>query len=422
MATIETISLSSREDARPASIREWRIADSAQCEGLPQICWKDGAPWREVNVWLLERFEEKSPRTALANATSLHAYAQWLEKTQTNWKNFPARKRDRCVNLFRGALIEARDNGLIAPSTATSRMRSVIQFYRWSAVAGLSPNVPAMFDEETVLIRLHDAAGFNRFISSASTTLAIPNRSRHGTQLEDGLMPLSEHERDAVLRIAKEFASTELLLMLVLGFMSGLRLGSICDLKVQTIFNAATDPLMPGISYLAVGPGARPNVATKFGVTGRAMIPTYWLSYLKTYCYSQRRIKREALAAGVNKNLVFLTRFGSSYALRPGADKSSSINTEMHRLRAHLQRNGVKVTSFRFHQTRATFATSLAQIALQHLDPVAAIGLVREMLLHRNEATTLRYLDFAKTRTTKVSLANEFSELLMGWLPTIPPQ
>lgn len=42
-------------------------------DGLPQLFWRDGSPWREANLWLLEDVAAKSVklRTAVARATSL---------------------------------------------------------------------------------------------------------------------------------------------------------------------------------------------------------------------------------------------------------------------------------------------------------------------------------------------------------------
>jgi signal transduction histidine kinase len=57
-----------------------------------------------------------------------------------------------------------------------------------------------------------------------------------------------------------------------LAFFTAMRLGSICDLKVQTLEYAVPDPAAPGLYRLAVGPGASPPVHTKFGVTGQVLL------------------------------------------------------------------------------------------------------------------------------------------------------
>lgn len=58
-------------------------------------------------------------------------YAKFLESRDLQWFEFPARKADRCLVLYRGALIKMRDAGQIGPSTASEYMRNCIMFYRW---------------------------------------------------------------------------------------------------------------------------------------------------------------------------------------------------------------------------------------------------------------------------------------------------
>lgn len=178
--------------------------------------------------------------------------------------------------------------------------------------------------------------------------------------------------------------------------------------------NAVRDPCAEGLHRVAVGPGARPPVATKKGVTGQPVIPTVLLEQLRTYCYSARRLKREALAAPENKNLVFLTRFGRPYAER-GSDASPSINVEMMRFRALGPAHGLILKDFKFHQTRCTFATNVADIAIRAgVGAVNALEMVRDLCLHKDESTSLKYIKFAKKNPAKAALSNEFSRLFLG--------
>jgi integrase len=412
MATLETISLRQYEakSGKPASA--WIELETGHLTGMPQICWANGMPWREANLWLFIRCEEKHSSTAMSDATALHAFARWLEETKTDWLHFPLVKRDRCLNRFRSALIHARDEQTLAPSTATSRMRVVVRFYRWLSEQRLGPDIPTMWEDSSVAIRTHDFAGFHRSINVTSSSLRLRNRRIAGLGLEDGLTPLAATERDAAIEFARDHASPELHLMLAIGFLSGMRLGSICDLKIQTLINATVDPASPSVAFLAIGPGTQPPVATKFGVTGNVLVPTAWLNELKGYCYSTRRLAREVRARPELKSHVFLTSRGNTYTQRPGANKSSAINTEMHRFRAKVAEHGLRVPAFKFHQTRATFATAVARIAVEHMDLVAAVGVVRELLLHKDEAMSLRYIKFVQTHPLKEAIANEFSRLL----------
>ena len=101
-------------------------------EGLPQIFWADYAPWREANLWAVERATtgDASLKTVASNMNGLLNYAKFLESRDLQWFEFPARKAARCLVLYRGALIKMRDAGQISPSTASEYMRNCIMCCR----------------------------------------------------------------------------------------------------------------------------------------------------------------------------------------------------------------------------------------------------------------------------------------------------
>lgn len=114
-----------------------------------------------------------------------------------------------------------RDAGQISPSTASEYMRNCIMFYRWVRHRELlAPHVQLWRDKPYVL-KYFDQVGFERSISGTTTDLSIPNRKRPGQTLEDGLLPVSETDRDSILDFAAENATPELYLMLALGFLPG---------------------------------------------------------------------------------------------------------------------------------------------------------------------------------------------------------
>lgn len=415
MASLESIRLSRHScDVVDGEVR-WRTpADLSAVPSIPQLCWADGSPWREANLWFLDRSAATDIRTIQTDGTSLLGYAKWLEEKQLNWWDFPALAKDRVLVRYRGELLRARKARELKPSTVSNRMRVAVKFYRWLQHTGLlSPDWP-MWQERMVGIRLIDGAGFARTMMVQSTDLSIPNRTRNNEPLEDGLTPVSAHDQAAILALARQHASIELSYLLESGFFTGMRLGTLCDLKVETLMNAVRDPSAEGLHRLAVGPGARPPVATKFGVTGQPVIPTVLLEQLRTYCYSARRLKREAVAAPEHKNLVFLTRFGRPYAQRE-TDKSPSINVEIMRFKRLGPAHGLILRDFKFHQTRCTFATNVADIAIRAgVGGGNALEMVRDLCLHKNESASLRYIKFVKKNPAKAALSNEFTRLFLG--------
>lgn len=388
-------------------------------EGLPQIFWEDGMPWREANLWAMERVTngEAILKTVSSNINGLLNYAKFLEGRRLQWFEFPSRKADRCLVQYRGALIKARDAGHIRPATASEYMRNCISFYRWVRRRGLLSPTLLLWKDKRFLIRYFDQVGFERTLAGTTTDLGIPNRQRIGITLEGGLLPVSSSDREVILDFAKRNASPELYLMLALGFFTGMRLGTICDLRIDTLERAIPDPSTKGLLRISVGPGASPPVHTKFGVTGQVWVPEPLCSEVLEYAKGLRRLTREASADVGNKDLVFLTRFGNPFGRRK-SDQSSAINVEMSSLRKLGIAVGIKaLRKFRFHQSRCTFGTELARLALANCADVAiTISTVSNALLHgrNSEATTFKYIKFVQAAPVKQAIANSFMTAFTG--------
>lgn len=383
---------------------------------LPQIVWCDNTPWREANLWAFDRACDRrcKLKTVLSAMTHLHAYAKWLENEGLPWWHFPARESERCLVRFRGHLVSAMNRGELANSTAKQRMAAVIRFYRWVVTAGLlSPDWP-MWTERSVGVRLEDDFGLKRTMRVASTDLSIPNRKRIGETLEDGLLPVPRDSVGKILDFASKHASLEFYLMLRLGFGTGMRFGSIADLKIETIENAIEDQRFKGFYAIQIGPGARPTVHTKFDVTGEIWIHGDDLELIKQYIYSDRRLLRRNLSLSEHHDHIFLTRFGKPFG-NDDESYSRAMSVELGRLRkkAIFARFDI-MKGFKFHQTRCTYATELARATLRHGNAGLAIDIVKKALLHKDEATTLKYIKFVEKTDIMAKAANEFSVEFLG--------
>lgn len=391
----------------------WTKSNHQNIDGLPQIIWQDNSTWSEANLWALEQATSfrSSIKTVRSNMSHLLAYAKWLEAESIDWWHFPDRERERCLNRFRGALIQARNSGELAPSTASQRMAAVIRFYKWARNTGLISNEWPMWKDRFVGIRLTNQFGLEHTLKVASTNLSIPNRTVAGPiQLEDGLLPLSAKAMKEVLSFADKNASQELALMLRIGFFTGLRIGSITDLKVATLQNAVTIPEV-GIKTISVGPSAYPPVDTKFDVSGSVPIPNELLEMLLDYASSIRRLKRQSLSSESDRDLLFLSRFGNNYK----ADSSSAINVEMSRLRKLGLKSGITAfKGFYFHRTRATFATELMRVALNVMSVSDAVEFVKGACLHKDISTTMKYVKFIETSKTMKDASDAFTKAFMG--------
>ncbi|PYD30132.1 integrase [Pseudomonas syringae pv. pisi] len=424
MATLEKIRYTPyRIEISGNTVNRTATTTKSKIDVLPQIVWSDSTPWREVNLWALDQASKgKDIKTITSGMSHLHAYAKWLESQDVKWWDFPARESDRCLVRYRGDLVSARNSGELAPSTTSQRMNAVIRFYRWlGACRLLSPEWP-MWRDKQVGVRLVDSFGFSRTMTVTSTDLTIPNRKAPGETLEDGLLPLPIRDARLVIDFAKTHASYELYLMLKLGFGTGMRIGTICDLKVATIQRAVPDPQFPGFNKISVGPGAHPPVHTKFGVTGQVWVSDSDLALLRKYVFSARRLKRQSKAAQGNRDTILLTRFGLPFGNGDG-NASRGISVQFGRLRKDGVASGIGAFQhFRFHQSRCTFATELARTAMQVASVSMAIQIVREALLHKSEKTTLTYIRFIEKAVPMAEMANAFTRDFLGIADTGAPK
>ncbi|EWH02355.1 hypothetical protein Q427_09215 [Halomonas sp. BC04] len=88
----------------------------------------------------------------------------------------------------------------------------------------------------------------------------------------------------------------------------------------------------------------------------------------------------------------------------------------MSRLRKLAEKEGITaLRNFKFHQSRATFATMLMMAALEAFPEVStAIKFVRDACLHKNDATTLEYLKFVEDTKAMKEASEKFTAFFMG--------
>ncbi|UFS72487.1 site-specific integrase [Geomonas sp. RF6] len=410
MAQLEYINYVPHRAVVLAQRVEWLRDFTHPLSGLPQIFWSDGTPWAEANHWALDkaRSGDVKLKTVQSLMKHLHQYASWIEEGSMDWRHFPMRKSDRVLVVFRGALVAARNAGHLRPSTATARMRAVIQFYRHCNLHNFVTRGAPMWKDKLIVMRYYDSCGFERTMGVLSTDLSIPNRARPGVRLEGGLLPISASEMNELLKFTSENVCEELHLILMTGFFTGARLETITTLRVESLETASTDPLVPGMWKIRVGPGT--VVATKGDVSGSILVADQLMRRLMQYAYSSHRIKRVEKAAKEDKSRLFLTRFSNPYG-------HSAISRGMTELRRIASQHALKfMKNFRFHQSRATFGTWLMSILLgvPGIKVKTAIEFVRDAMLHAREADTMRYITFLEHTRAKIEIANAFSEAFLG--------
>lgn len=259
---------------------------------LPQLVWESGMPVAEANLWAINRAESRvSLKTIHSNLSKLLPYVRFLEEEDIGIYHFPVRKADRNLIRYRGKLIDARNEGEISASEASYRMRTAINFYRFLQGNDLMDPHHILWQKRRFNISTFDQHGFERTINVSTTDLSIQNRQHSGIKVEDGLIPLSSGAIKELLSIAAYKSPKEFQLMLRLGLQTGMRIGTISNLKIETLMKAVLDTQQGKWFSINVGPSALPPVATKLGVSGQIKIPAELLLELKIYAQSANRLE-----------------------------------------------------------------------------------------------------------------------------------
>ena len=377
---------------------------------FPQIFLSDGEPWREANKYAFYRYLDlqKDIKTIHREMSHLTKYADWLEDHGLHWLHFPKRKAERCLFRFRGQLIERRDEGLLAPSTASQVMNSVVAFYRWASVHGYAEQRSKLFDDKNKVISFFDKVGFSRTMSVISSELSIPNRTRTGVRLEDGLTPVNESNVKILMSHLANHRNYELYLMHKVALMTGCRHETVTTLNIDALRKAYPDATFPELMRVKVGPGT--GVQTKGDVSGEVYFSVGLINELDDYFASPEAILRRSKAKDALQKTMFLTSRGNRYT-------NQTFGTLLHRLKSELIEAGyTQFGRFKFHQLRATFGTMLMRSALRALSDsqASAIEFVRDAMLHKDESTTWKYIKFIEKEPVEEAFLETLWKMFTG--------
>lgn len=373
----------------------------------PHIFFYDGEPWLAANTYALELFQQgKCAETVVSAMNHLRDYAEWLEAERLDWRYFPLRKYDRCLYRYRGNLIQRREEGELSPSTVSARMSAIVRFYRWAKENNLI-GVQNHWKDRQTEIRVSTFVGLKRTLEITSSDLAIPNRRRPGATLEDGLLPISESSRKTLLSYLKSKGMIEIYLMFLIGFFTGARIETIRTMRLSSLKTAINDPSIQNLMRIPVGPPTR--IKTKYDVSGSIPFPSALIEVLLRYATSARRLVRQSRASNENKTILFITSNGSKY-------EENSFTSIISKLRKKLEADGYgEFRTLKFHQSRATFGTQLMRLCLKTTESAeSSIVFVRDAMLHKDEATTWKYIKFIENEPLKEKLSNEFFSFFSG--------
>lgn len=380
----------------------------------PSLFWSTGEIWIEASLWLYRERETSmlEPLTFRSRTDALVRFGRWIEseKLREDWTKLPKDPALSPMLKFRKNLKKLALKQAISHGTASSQLAQVAKFMRWMQSNGKLSGRGVLEEITAVPVVTIASSGRSQLRMVTKSSLSI-KRSRTSTILPEGLQPLSPEARDQLLDIALRHHPMECYLILAVGFFSGMRIGTITDLRVGTLERAVESDLAPRFHHLSVGPGAAIPVRTKFSVSGDVMIPSSLLDALRGYSYSARRLVRAGRSKPENRDVLFLTSRGNPY-LRNSATRSSTVDVMMHRLRASLLAEGHSHSDFHFHQTRATFGTELALMVSQSCPDVSPASIVFRFLLQTTERAAQSYIRYINATKSIAAAGDLYAESL----------
>ncbi len=386
---------------------EYKLSDQ-RIPDVPWISWKSGVLWVEASLFLAEtcvhKFNlSKKNDSAISDASHLKAYADFLESNSFVWNYFPEEKYKRATYLFRGHLIKLREKRKYANSTISARISAVRRFYIWSIRNNLlDSNSHSPFELERKTFRFINSFGVQQVQSVVTSDLSISNRKVNSNSPEDGLYPIKASDRDLLFNACEGVVTHEFFLMLKLGFFSGMRIGTIIDLKVSSLQQAFDSKWMVNAKSIGVGPNF--GISTKDEVEYYPSIPTELWKELMSYCGSVRRLVRQGKATDEIKDLVFITQRGDKY-------KVNSNQRQMEKMRLIAPTLGLDLSNFYFHCTRATFGSKVVDDMMKSGHANAKIlAALMGLMGHVSSESSMRYVKFVEDGAKYEQICADWSE------------
>lgn len=376
----------------------------------PAVLWESNELWLEASVYLRRKAlyiasTGGSQLTTTSHASSLSAYAQFLEEHDLEWSSFPEDRSERPTYRFRGYLLAQVDVGQMARSTAARHVSVIKQFYQWARANCALGWAVEPYRTRQVEVRFTNSVGLTGRKSVETTDLAIRATRVKSGGLEDGVHPIKLGERNQLMQIAHQNFRPEFVLILKLGFFTGMRIGTILDLTYSALRAHFPSRELEGCYSIEVG--GKSGISSKGGVHYLPSIPAWLLEELLDYCKRPRRAIRQKRAATEDRDLVFMGQ-------RDGQRLNGrSISPDMTHLRRIARAQGMRLPNFHFHCTRATFGTGLVLTLLDAGVPTKAIlPVLMAAMGHSRADTSMRYVQFIENKKHLAEIATEYGNFL----------
>jgi integrase len=408
------------------------VEDGQKCTHFPVLLNSDGSPWNHGTLYLLSKLEltnPLSPKTLDSIAIDLVNFKNFIDIQELNYTEIPKRKFNRPTYQYRAHLQDLISSGHVSSSTASRRMSSIINFYRWLAKQHDCHFEYSPWSEKDMYIRFSDHAGFTQMKKIKTTDLKVNvQRQSCRKHIQDGgkLRPLDKAEQERILKALVSINNPEMKLAFLIALTTGARIQTVFTLKRKDFLTDLKDK--EHSFTLKVGRGT--GIDTKYEKQMCIYIPNWLHKLIKTYSLSERckrRIKKASKNfALVNEDYLFLTQAGWPYYMRSNDPNISKFRNPP---RGGAVRQFIKAQlipelcktgdafPFSFHDLRATYGINLLEEKLCSIEDgrdklFDVLMLIRERMGHSSIASTERYLNYRKQNEFIVNAQSKFEKFI----------
>lgn len=381
-------------------------------------------------------------------AQDLAAYKAFLDELALEWDDFSSvEKYARPTYLYRNHLHAQLNAGELKRSTASRRMSSVINFYRFLMRSPRMRFTPANdpWVEREVGIDYLDNKGFKQIATVTTTDVSIKSvkyQDAWDETINDGgkLRPLSVTEQKALVAALKELDNIDYALMHYIALLTGAREMTVLTLRVRDVMRPP-DQIQQWPHKIRCGPGT--GIDTKGDIAGVYLsMPRMLYEWLHAYSVSERaKRRRDKTAKGEDpSNYLFLTQRGQPYyeskedrnAVRDSSQPLRRSTLSGRPLRKFVEQSVTAVVrktlpkfKYRFHDLRATFGMNWVDYQMQQGGSedyskryLWARDQLRKLMWHRSPLTTDKYLEYREhmhhLQMAQQGWSDHLAELIRG--------
>jgi site-specific recombinase XerD len=405
----------------------------------PVVLDKNGAPWAEANIYILSRIESSiSPTmsTYASIADSLAAFRRFLDETEIDWTEFPSHKLKRPTYRYYSNLKLEIASGHLKASTAKRRMSAVISFYSWLKREGTLIPAHSPWKESDKYIQLTDLHGFKFSKHVTSTDISIKttqSKDPYDNRIDDGgkLQPLKIQEQEWLVDALISLGNTEMLLIHLLGLLTGARIQTILTMRLKHI---STEHLKKSSDEVRIPAGPGTGIDTKNDKKIVIHIPIWFYQKLITYSESERAKRRRGKSSkgdNADQHLFLSVRGSPLYQSKLDNLEFNKLNSIRHAKAGQGVRqfitdriiplirtkNDAPDFHYQFHDTRASYGMNLTDRQLERVN-IGEITLhqarefVKARMSHESSATTDRYLQYRSNLTIASNINTKYDEHL----------